>query len=90
MRNILQYPITDDERKETLTQVCNDIMAQETIGDLRAVIVNDAVEAIDHKIEMDKKYCTLYNALCSIASTVTDDADRLREIANDAVEKVLK
>ena len=46
MRNILEYPITDKERIETLEQIKNDILAQETIGDLRAEILQECIELI--------------------------------------------
>ena len=46
MRNVLEYPITDKERIETLEQIKNDILAQETIGDLRAEILQECIELI--------------------------------------------
>ena len=46
MRNILEYPITDKERIETLEQIKNDILAEETVGDLRAEILQECIDTI--------------------------------------------
>ena len=46
MRNILEYPITDKERIETLEQIKNNILAEESIGDLRAEILQECIDSI--------------------------------------------
>ena len=90
MRNILQYPITDGERKETLMRVSEDILAEETIGDLRALIVQDAATDVDRRIELEKINQKLIDGLNQISGTVTDDADALRDIAENTLRYALK
>lgn len=46
MRNILEYPITNQERIEVLTDIKNKILAEETIGDTRATIVQECIDTI--------------------------------------------
>ena len=52
VRNLLEYPITDDERKQTLKQIKDEIIGDPLdppIGDLRLCILQDAIDAIDEK-----------------------------------------
>lgn len=46
MRNILEYPITNKERIEALKEIKNAILAEESIGDLRAYIVQECIDTI--------------------------------------------
>ena len=46
MRNILEYPITDKERIQTLEDLKNEILAQDTVGDLRAEILQECIDLI--------------------------------------------
>jgi hypothetical protein len=46
MRNILEHPITDKERIDTLEDIKNEILAQDTVGDLRAAIVQECIDMI--------------------------------------------
>lgn len=49
MRNILEYPITNQERIDTLKEIQNEILAEESVGDLRAEILQECIDAIKDK-----------------------------------------
>lgn len=78
MRNILEYPITDKERIETLEQIKNDILAQDTVGDLRAEILQECIDAIksnsvDMQLSADQRALEKIEELQQhIASVVPD------------------
>lgn len=52
MRNILQYPVTNDEVIATLEQISGDIMSKGGIGDMRPYILRMLVD----KCKADPKW----------------------------------
>lgn len=46
MRNIIEYPVTTDEVITVLSSIRDDILAEQTIGDLRAYIVELVIRNI--------------------------------------------
>lgn len=46
MRNIIEYPITNQERIDVLTEIKNKILAEGTYGDTRAEIVQECIDMI--------------------------------------------
>ena len=52
MRNLAQYPITDDEIIECLSDLANEILSEKIPGDMRPALLRAAAERIETFKEM--------------------------------------
>lgn len=83
MRNILEYPITNQERIDTLKQIQADILAEQSVGDLRAEILQECIDTIKDKSARLQLSCD-EEALNEITKLQTWHADRLYESRQQA------
>lgn len=66
MRNLLQYPITDEEVIGYLKQLADEALKEEAIGDMRPLFLDYAIEAIRDQTRLKKALedAGHYVALC--------------------------
>jgi hypothetical protein len=54
VRNLLQYPVTDEERVRVLTRMRETILSEQRMGDMRPLILRDAIAKFREPTEKER------------------------------------